>query len=120
MNEASAISESNWLWGFVWAFYAFFYSRYFAHMARRHKPDLKNVELQGSPERLRDKSLWSKRFGLFMLIPSSLELIRPTDAMASLINLAPCLFGLWVMRAVWMEVFRSKMPKPEGSKANLR
>lgn len=111
MNETNGIAESNWMWGAVWVFYALFYGRYFSHVASRLKPDLKWVEVQGSPERLARKSLWCKRFAFFMLIAAVLELIRSTDFTNGLITLAPCFFGLWVMHAIWSEVFRSKVPK---------
>ena len=115
MNETN-LSDTNWLWGGIWIFYALFYSRYFVHMARRLKPDLKWVDVQGSPERLVAKARWCCRFAAFMTIPAVLELIRPTDFTHGVISIAPCFFGLWVMRAVWKEVFRSKVPKPDGSK----
>lgn len=119
MNETSGMTESNWIWGCVWIFYALFYGRYFTHVARRLKPDLEFVEVQGSPERLARKSLWCRRFALFLLIPTGLELIRSTDFTSALISGAPCIFGLWVMHAIWSEVFQSKVPKakPDGSKA---
>ena len=120
MNETSGISDSNWLWGSIWIFYAFFYARYFSHMASRLKPDLELVEVQGSPERLRIKSRWCKRFGIFMMVPTTLEAIRSTDFTSSLISLAPCVFGLWVMRAVWKEVYCSKIPRPEGQKQKAK
>ncbi|MDQ8203262.1 hypothetical protein [Pelagicoccus sp. SDUM812003] len=119
MNETNGIAESNWLWGGIWIFYAFFYARYFRHMASRLKPKLEQVEVQGSPERLNARAIWCSRFAFFMIIPTSLELIRPTDFTSALISLAPCLFGLWVMRAVWKEVYRSKVAKPDGEKAKL-
>lgn len=117
MNETNDIASSNWVWGGIWIFYAFFYSHYFQHMANRLKPDLKLVEVQGSPERLARKSLWCRRFAFFMIIPTSLELVRSTDFTHGLISTAPCFFGLWVMHAVWKEVFRSKVPKVVGEKS---
>lgn len=117
MNEASGIEPSNWIWGAVWIFYALFYGRYFTHVASRLKPDLKFVEVQGSPERLGRKSRWCKRFAVFMTIATVLELIRSTDFTHGIITFAPCLFGLWVMHAIWSEIFQSKVPKA-AAKAN--
>lgn len=111
MNETSGITDTNWIWGSIWVFYALFYGRYFTHMASRLKPKLELVDVQGSPERLRAKSQWCKRFALFMVIPTTLELLRSTDFTTAVISIAPCIFGLWVMRSVWNEVFRSKIPK---------
>lgn len=111
MNETNGIAESSWSWGAVWVFYALFYGKYFRHVASRLKPDLNLVEVQGSPERLLRRSRSCVRFAFFLTIPTILEAIRPTDFTSVLISLTPCLFGLWVMRAVWREVLRSKMPK---------
>lgn len=120
MNETNEIAESSWMWGAVWVFYALFYGRYFKHVARRMKPKLELVEVQGSPERLARKSLWCKRFALFLLVPTVLESIRSTNFTSALITLAPCVFGIWVMHAVWSEVFRSKIPKTEAEAAKFR
>lgn len=119
MNESSGIIEGNWVWGSVWVFYAIFYGRYFAHIAHRLKPDLRLVAVQGSPERLAKKVLWCNRFALFMAIPTVLEAIRSTQFTSGLISVAPCLFGLWVMRSVWSEVFQSKIPKVNQEKEKL-
>ncbi len=120
MNGAETAVANNWLWGGVWVFYAFFYGRYFAHVAHRLKPDLALVAVQGSPERLSRKAVWCYRFALFMMIPTTLEFIRSTDFTTALISIAPCVFGVWVMRSVWVEVFRSKMPKPTETAAAAR
>ncbi|EDY83372.1 hypothetical protein VDG1235_2998 [Verrucomicrobiia bacterium DG1235] len=120
MNETNELTESSWMWGAVWVFYALFYGRYFTHVAKRLKPKLELVEVQGSPERLARKSLWCKRFAFFLTIPTVLELIRPTDFTGGLITMAPCVFGIWVMHAVWSEVFRSKIPKAESEAAKFR
>lgn len=113
MEETNGIVASNWLWGAVWVFYALFYGRYFTHVASRLKPDLKTVAVQGSPERLVRKAQWCNRFAIFMVIPTVLELARSTDFTSILISLAPCVFGIWVMRSIWVEVFRSKIPKSQ-------
>ena len=126
MNDSSDIADLSWVWGSVWLFYALFYGRYFSYMANRLKPNLETVAVQGSPERLRSKARWCKRFAFFMLIPTLLELIRSTDFTSAVISIAPCFFGLWVMHAVWHEIFRSKVPRattssaksPEASKAD--
>lgn len=120
MNETNGITDSSWMWGSVWIFYALFYGRYFKHVAKRLKPDLKLVDVQGSPERLARKSLSCKRFAFFLAIPTVLDLIRPTDFTRGLISLAPCVFGVWVMYSVWSEVFRSKIPKADPASAKFR
>ena len=120
MNESNGIAESSWSWGAVWIFYSLFYGKYFRHVASRLKPDLNLVDVQGSPERLHRKSQSCWRFAFFLTIPTLLEAIRPTDFTSILISVTPCLFGLWVMHAVWSEVFRSKMPKTAGEAAKLR
>ncbi len=120
MNETNGITESSWMWGSVWIFYALFYGRYFKHVAKRLKPDLKLVDVQGSPERLARKALSCKRFALFLAIPTVLDLIRTTDFTRGLISLAPCVFGVWVMYSVWSEVFRSKIPKADAPAAKFR
>ncbi|MBD5780242.1 hypothetical protein IEN85_12130 [Pelagicoccus sp. NFK12] len=120
MNETNGITDSSWIWGSVWIFYALFYGRYFKHVAKRLKPDLKLVDVQGSPERLARKALSCKRFAFFLTIPTVLEFIRPTDFTHGLITLAPCVFGIWVMYSVWSEVFRSKVPKADPSSAKYR
>ncbi len=120
MNETNGITESSWMWGSVWIFYAIFYGRYFKHVARRLKPDLKLVEVQGSPERLVRKAISCRRFALFLTIPTVLELIRSTDFTRGIISIAPCVFGVWVMYSVWSEVFRSKIPKAEADAAKYR
>lgn len=120
MDEMNGMAESNWIWGAVWVFYALFYGRYFKHVARRLKPDLKLVEVQGSPERLRGKSRSCRRFAFFLTIPTALELIRTTDFTSGIISVAPCFFGLWVMHSVWSEVFRSKIPQGNSDAAKLR
>lgn len=120
MNETNGIAESSWSWGAVWVFYALFYGKYFRHVASRLKPDLRLVEVQGSPERLKRKSRSCLRFAFFLTVPTLLEAIRPTDFTSALITIAPCIFGIWVMHAVWSEVFRSKMPKAAANAAKLR
>ena len=55
-----------------------------------------------------------------MLIPTTLELIRSTNFTSALISIAPCVFGLWVMRSVWVEVFHSKIPKESPAAAAAR
>lgn len=120
MNETSGIAQSNWVWGAIWIFYALFYGRYFSHVASRLKPDLKFVEVQGSPERLARKSLWCKRFAIFMTITTVLELIRTTDFTHGIITMAPCFFGIWVMHAIWSEVFQSKVPKAAAKTGKFR
>lgn len=120
MNETSGITESSWMWGSIWVFYALFYGRYFKHVARRLKPDLNLVAVQGSPERLARKALSCRRFALFLTIPTVLEFIRPTDFTGGIITIAPCFFGVWVMYSVWSEVFRSKIPKTEESASKFR
>ena len=111
MSESDGIMAGNWLWGSVWVFYALFYGFYFSHVASRLKPVLKYVSVPGSPERLARKRVWCFRFALFMTIPTALEMIRSTDFTSSLIRLAPCVFGIWVMRSIWVEVLNSKMPR---------
>lgn len=120
MNETNGITESSWMWGSVWIFYALFYGRYFKHVAKRLKPDLKLVDVQGSPERLARKSMLCKRFALFLAIPTVLDMLRTTDFTRGLISLAPCVFGLWVMYSVWSEVFRSKIPKAGSASSKFR
>lgn len=120
MNETNGIAESSWVWGAVWIFYALFYSHYFRHVAGRLKPNLKLVDVQGSPERLARKSRSCKRFAFFLTIPTALELIRSTDFTSALISIAPCIFGVWVMYSVWSEIFRSKIPKTEAEAAKYR
>ncbi|MDQ8185135.1 hypothetical protein [Pelagicoccus sp. SDUM812002] len=120
MNETNGITESSWIWGSVWIFYALFYGRYFKHVARQMKPDLRLVDVQGSPERLARKARSCRRFALFLSIPTVLDLIRTTDFTRGMISLAPCLFGIWVMYSVWNEVFRSKIPKADAASAKYR
>lgn len=110
MNAAESMMDGNWLWGSLWVVYACFYGLYFSRMARRLRPDAKFAGIQGSPERLANRRLWCYRFAGFMFIPTALELVRPTNFTGALISIAPCAFGLWVMRAIWKEIFRSKMP----------
>ncbi|MBC2605712.1 hypothetical protein [Pelagicoccus albus] len=120
MDEANTLTESSWLWGTVWVFYALFYGRYFRHVANRLKPDLDRVEVRGSPERLRRKGRSCRRFAFFLAIATALEAIRSTDFTSAIISITPCIFGLWVMHAVWSEVFRSKIPKSETSAGKYR
>lgn len=120
MNETNGIAESSWIWGSVWIVYALFYGRYFTHVAKRLKPDLKLVDVQGSPERLARKARSCRRFALFLAIPTVLEFVRPTDFTHALITLAPCVFGIWVMFSIWSEVFRSKIPKTQSGSAKYR
>lgn len=120
MEETKDIVESSWMWGAVWVFYALFYGRYFSHVAKRLKPNLDLVAVQGSPERLWLKSRSCRRFAFFLLIPTVLESIRPTDFTRGVITMAPCLFGLWVMHAIWSEVFQSKIPKKQDAAAKFR
>ncbi len=115
MNESGGIIGGNWLWGGIWVFYAYFYGKYFIHVANGLKPELKTVAVQGSPARLVRKALWCNRFALFIAIPTVLEFIRSTYFTSVVISLAPCFFGLWVMRSIWVEVFCSKAAKLKPS-----
>lgn len=101
-------------------FYAYFYGRYFGFVASRLKPDLNFVSTPGSPERLYAKQRWCYRFTALMLIPTFFESIRSSWFTIGAISLLPCGFGLWVMHAVWREVFRSELPKDNRSKQSLR
>lgn len=123
MSEGGGIFQGSWLWGSVWVFYAFFYGFYFQHVANGLKPNLNLARVPGSPERLQSKAVWCRRFGVFMVLPTALETIRSTHFTSALISIAPCLFGLWVMRAVWTDVIQSKLPKasrvkPKGVEGN--
>lgn len=120
MDETSGIAQSTWTWGAVWVFYALFYGKYFRHVARRLKPDLKLVDIQGSPERLLRRSRSCSRFAFFLIFPTVMEAIRPTGFTSALISITPCIFGIWVMHAVWSEVFRSKMPKSSAINHKIR
>ncbi len=111
METESGIMTGNWLWGALWVFYAYVYAIYFGHVRDRFKPDSKFVNLPGSPERLSAKRVWCFRFAGFMVIPTFLEAIRPSLFTSATISLLPCVFGLWVMHAIWREVMRSQMPK---------
>jgi len=113
MDEANSIAASNWVWGAVWVFYALFYGRYFQHVASRVEPGPKQAQLQGSAERLLAKGLWCRRFAFFMGAVTIMEFLRSTDFTHGMITLGPLAFGFWVMRSIWKEVFRSKLPKPQ-------
>ena len=106
------------LWGALWVFYAFLYGRYFGHVAARIKPEAGLTGLPGSPERLRVKQALSYRFSAFMLMPTILETIRSSWFTGILITLLPCVFGVWVMHAVWREVLRSEVPQAQAAKKN--
>lgn len=116
MNQDATELSGAWTWGAVWVFYAYFYGRYFGHVARRLKPDLNYVTTPGSPERLYAKQRWCYRFAGLMLAPTLLESIRSSWFTTGVISLLPCGFGLWVMHAVWREVFRSELPQANRSK----
>ncbi len=93
--------------------YASFYGMYFGHVANSLKPDLNFVDTPGSPERLHAKQKNCYRFAMFMLIPTLLEAMGSSWFTSLIISVLPCIFGFWVMHAVWREVFRSKMPKSQ-------
>jgi len=110
----------GWLWGALWVAYAYFYGRYFGHVARRLKPDLGNVSLAGSRERLIAKQSWCYRFSAFMVTPTVLETVRSSFFTSGIISILPCLFGVWVMHAVWREVLHSKVPDSEYANRQRR
>ncbi len=111
METEAGTMAGNWLWGSLWVFYAYIYAIYFGHVRGRFKPDLKLVNIPGSPERLAAKRSWCLRFAGLMIIPTTLEAIRPSLFTSAFISILPCMFGLWVMHAIWREVMRSQMPK---------
>ncbi len=90
--------------------YAYFYGRYFGHVSKRLLPDLEHETTPGSWERLKAKQVWCYRFAAFMVIPAFLELIRSSFFTSGVISILPCLFGIWVMHAVWREVLHAKIP----------
>lgn len=114
-QETTGLSAGG-LWGALWVLYAYMYGRYFGHVAARTKPAAEYIGLPGSQERLRSKQIWSYRFSVFMLMPTLLEIIRSSWFTGSLITLLPCIFGIWVMHAVWREVLRSEIPQSRAAK----
>ncbi|MEM9159508.1 MAG: hypothetical protein AAGB46_10705 [Verrucomicrobiota bacterium] len=121
MEQESALFSGNWVWGCIWIFYAWFYASYFGFVASRLRPNLETIELPGSPERLKTRQLFCKRFALLMIIPTVLEMIQPSLFTALMITVLPCLFGGWVMYAVWREVLNSKIPKsPKAGESESR
>ena len=120
MDQEGTGLAGGWLWGALWVAYAYFYGRYFGHVARRLKPDLGNAGLPGSRERLAAKQSWCYRLSAFMLIPTFLELIRGSPFTSGVISILPCLFGVWVMQAVWCEVLHSKVPNSEYANRQRR
>ncbi len=115
MDQEATILTGGWLWGGLWVVYACFYGRYFKHVARRAKPDASYAEIPGSRERLLAKQKWCYRFAGFMLIPAVLETLHSSVFTSVLITVLPCVFGLWVMQAVWREVLHSKIPESSSS-----
>lgn len=111
MEQEATAAYGNSIWGCIWILYAFCYGWYFRHVAQGLKPDSAYVTVPGSPERLMAKRVWCYRFAALMTFPSLLEAIRPSLFTSAFIALMPCVFGVWVMRAVWREVFRSEIPK---------
>ena len=120
MDQEGTGLAGGWLWGALWVAYAYFYGRYFGHVACRLKPDLGDVGLLGSRERLAAKQSWCYRFSAFMLIPTFLELIRSSLFTIGVISILPCLFGVWVMHAVWREVLQSTVPNSEYANRQRR
>ena len=119
MEQNSGFISGDWIWGSIWVFYSLFYAIYFGHVAYRLKPDLAMVNVPGSPERLRHKQRLCYRFALFMVFPTVLEMIQSSRFTSLIITVLPCVFGLWVMHAVWRDVLNSKIPKePRGGKAS--
>jgi hypothetical protein len=116
VNQESTVFTEGWSWGAVGVCYAYFYGLYFGRMANRLKPDLNFVKTPGSPERLYSKQLRCYRFAGFMLVPTVLESIQSSWFTSALITVLPCLFGIWVMHAVWREVLLSRLPKSENPK----
>ena len=111
MEQESSSLLGNSIWGCIWILYAYCYGLYFRHVAHGLKSDLAYVTVPGSPERLLTKRLWCNRFAILMVGPSVLEAIKPSLFTSAFIALMPCAFGIWVMHAVWREVFRSEIPK---------
>ena len=116
LEQDTTTLTAGGLWGALWVFYAYMYGRYFGHVAARTKPAVEYTDLPGSQERLRNKRTWSYRFSVFMLMPTLLETIRSSWFTGSLITLLPCIFGVWVMHAVWREVLRSEIPQSSAAK----
>ncbi|HAT60198.1 MAG TPA: hypothetical protein DCS60_05430 [Opitutae bacterium] len=120
MDQETTGLAGRGLWGLIWVAYAYFYGRYFGHVARRLKPGLCDAGLPGSRERLAAKQFWCYWFSAFMLIPTVLELIRSSPFTSGVISILPCLFGVWVMQAVWCEVLHSKVPNSEYANRQRR
>jgi fatty acid desaturase len=120
VNQESTVFTEGWVWGAIWVFYAYFYGLYFGRIANRLKPDLNFVKTPGSPERLHAKQAWCYRFAVFMLFPTLLESISSSWFTSILISVLPCLFGIWVMHAVWREVLLSKLPQSKRPKQPQR
>lgn len=114
-NEAETLSII-WLQGSLWVVYAFAYGFYFGHVAKLRPADSSYEKLPGSPERLLHKRTWCFRFGTFIAMPTVLEMIHSSTFTSVMVTVMPCVFGIWVMRSVWGEVFRSKVPaqRPNG------
>ena len=110
MEQDTTVLAGGWLWGALWVVYAYFYGRYFGHVSKRLQPDLEHVSTPGSWERLKTKQVWCYRFATFMLIPTFLETIRTSFFTSVVISILPCLFGIWVMHAVWRDVLNAKVP----------
>ena len=114
-NEAGTLSVI-WMQGILWVVYAYVYGLYFGHVAKLRPVDSNYNKLPGSPERLLVKRVWCFRFGTFIAIPTVLEMLRTSTFTMVMITVMPCIFGIWVMRSVWGEVYRSKVPVGRSAK----
>lgn len=111
MDTETTMMGGSWAQGALWVFFAYVYALYFGHVKSRLKPDLRFVNVPGSPERLEAKKVWCHRFMILMSMPTILEAIKPSLFTSAFISLSSCFFGVFVMYAVYREVMRSEMPK---------
>ncbi len=110
MENETNFESVIWLQGCLWILYALAYGYYFGFLARSRSKDSSYDRLPGSPVRLRGRAKWCYRVAFFVAVATCLEAIRGSVFTNIAILIVPCLFGLWVLKTVWIEAFCCKVP----------